>query len=146
MQKMSWLTTGGRSATPLLGDLIEAQQVIWVLYRGDMRASIGLPEQMDTSPFVSASEPATENVDLEDALAQTRRFIGLHEEWEVVVSIPMDLGAADQACDLALRAGARELALDEGRVLKELGMEIPLGKWADVDQACIFCLRGGVAE
>lgn len=127
-------------------DLIEAQQVIWVLYRGDLRAAIGVPERLDASPFVSASEPATESVDLEYALTQSRRFIELNEEWEVVVSVPRDLEAADQACDIVLRAGARELSPDEGRVLKDLGMEVPLGEWADVDQAWMFRLRGGVAE
>jgi len=118
-------------------ELIFGLKVIWMLYRGDMTATLGVPDVPQADEILRRTR---EGAPFEETLEVAQ---DLARDWVVIVSIPRVLSQADEAAARVRSVGATELTRDEGQVLKDLGMELPLGEWADMNESWLLRLGGG---
>ena len=123
-----------------LGHLVQHERVLWVLYRGDGRATLAGPLSLQ-GQFEPGDGADDFDMDFQDALQEASTILASNPGWAAVVSIPRDLldqtGAVGRACELS------EGELED---LRELEMEAPLGRWADPSSSLVLRLQGGTED
>lgn len=125
-------------ATSILGDLIQNQRVAWLLYRGDGVAASVVPMSL-TEPFPVGPRADILGEPLRDALSNVRSFLSRHPDWLAILSIPIHL--ADDETRTTVET-LRQLTAEEGNEILSLGMEVPLGEWADIGRSQMFVIQG----
>lgn len=100
--------------------------MLWLLYRGAERVSLAVPESLDE--HLDGGEQADVfGLPLDRALRLARTFVSGHSGWVAVFSVPHELRDLDEESV----GSHRQLGDDEVGDVVDLGMQLPLGEWAD---------------
>lgn len=67
--------------TTPLGENIRREKVLWILHRGNGRASLGKPESLQESIDVGSDTDVVRGVPIEDVLTGVCRFLREHSGW-----------------------------------------------------------------
>lgn len=127
------------TTTSILAELIRSQRVAWLLYRGEGVATTVVPMSL-LEPFPVGPRADILGEPLEDALACVRSFLSRHPDWMGILSIPTYREDAGTRIPLG---SLRRLTAEEGSEILGLGMELPLGEWADMNKSRMFVIHGG---
>ncbi len=120
-----------------LAKLISEKRIVWVLFRGQGRASTAVPEHFQYSFRPPPSDQDILDRPLDDALDAVTDFLRSHYWYRAVLSIPRELPEASNAIQTIRSMGWPELTQEHGRVLHDLGMEAPLGIWAEREKSAL---------
>ena len=133
---------GVLTTTTRIGMSIQEERVLWLLHRGEGRASLLRPASSHHS-FDLGQDVSLGGTPIEAALAAARAFMSSHAEWVTIWSIPAAASDAREALARAQEVGARKFVAEEAAEVLALEMDTPLGVWARADHATLLAMEDG---
>lgn len=125
-----------------VGQLIETEHVLWITHRGKGRAALLKPMSLSHRFELGSDVDLIEGAPVEAVVTAVHSFLVANPGWVAVWSIPRNSADA-KAAELQARAKAvRALGENEITEIIELGMEQPLGPWANGHSAALYLLKG----
>ena len=139
----------GRSSTVSLRNLLEGQRVIWVTVDSDGKARHSVPWGLSgIDVYGGTGTPSWVDIlgsPIEPTIGWAADFLARHPDFVALVSALLETPELDGCVQaLLFPRGGRELDATEYDVLRELGMEVPMGEWARREKAAIFLVGNDV--
>lgn len=127
---------------------LSSQQVIWILYRGDNKASIAVPWTFHTGEDVYPADTLSQNLDeqikggpLNRVLQEVETLLRRDGRFQALAAIPQNVTGAKGINQSLSDRGWADVSNAVEPAIRDLGLETTFGQWADTSQSKIYLYR-----